>query len=31
VDTPFHMLLETLKVNADVDTQAELPKIQIPP
>ena len=31
VDTPFHVLLETLKVNADVDTRAELPKIQVPP
>jgi len=31
VDTPFHVLLETLKVNADVDMRAELPKIQVPP
>jgi len=30
-DTPFHVLLETLKVNADVDMRAELPKIQVPP
>jgi hypothetical protein len=26
-----HVLLETLKVNADVDIRAELPKIQVPP
>jgi hypothetical protein len=31
VDTPFHVLLETLKINADVDMRAELPKIQVPP
>jgi hypothetical protein len=26
VDTPLHVLLETLTVNADVDMRAELPK-----
>jgi len=26
-----HVLPETLKVNADVDMRAELPKIQVPP
>jgi hypothetical protein len=30
VDTPLHVLLETLTVNADVDMRAELPKIQVP-
>ena len=30
VDTPLPVLLETLKVNADVDVRAELPKIQVP-
>jgi non-heme chloroperoxidase len=30
VDTPLHVLLETLKVNADVDMRAELQKIQVP-
>jgi pimeloyl-ACP methyl ester carboxylesterase len=30
VDTPLPVLLETLKVNADVDMRAELQKIQVP-
>jgi pimeloyl-ACP methyl ester carboxylesterase len=30
VDTPLPVLLETLKVNADVDVRAELQKIQVP-
>ena len=30
VDTPLPVLLETLRVNADVDMRAELQKIQIP-
>jgi hypothetical protein len=30
-DTPLPVLLETLKVNADVDMRAELQKIQVPP
>jgi len=30
VDTPLHVLLETLKVNADIDMRAELQKIQVP-
>jgi pimeloyl-ACP methyl ester carboxylesterase len=30
VDTPLLVLLETLKVNADVDMRAELQKIQVP-
>jgi pimeloyl-ACP methyl ester carboxylesterase len=30
VDTPSWVLLETFKVNADVDMRAELPKIAIP-
>ena len=30
VDTPLHVLLETLKLNADTDTRTELQKIQLP-
>ena len=30
VDTPLHVLLETLKLNADADTRTELQKIQLP-
>jgi non-heme chloroperoxidase len=30
VDTPLHVLLATLKVNADADMRAELQKIQVP-
>ena len=30
VDTPLHVLLETLTVNADIDMRAELQKIQVP-
>jgi pimeloyl-ACP methyl ester carboxylesterase len=30
VDTPLYVLLETLKVNSDVDMRAELQKIQVP-
>jgi non-heme chloroperoxidase len=30
VNTPLHVLLATLKINADVDMRAELQKIQVP-
>jgi non-heme chloroperoxidase len=30
VDTPLYVLLETLKVNSDVDMRAELQKILVP-
>ena len=30
VDTPLPVLLETLKINADVDMRTEIQKIQIP-
>jgi len=30
VDTPLHVLLETLTVNADIDMRGELQKIQVP-
>ena len=30
VDTPLQVLLETHKLNSDVDMRAELPKIQVP-
>ena len=30
VDTPLHVLLETLRLNADTDTRTELQKIQLP-
>jgi non-heme chloroperoxidase len=30
VDTPLHVLLETIKVSSDVDMRAELQKIQVP-